>query len=302
MDFVVLPARLEFVAQDSLRLPPGKELNIFRGALGAALRRISCVPRCTWEDNRTHSRECVYARFFEPRWEEGPSGYRDAPRPFVLRWASGHGDVAPGEAFAADIFVFDTLESPWSALEEAFTLAGASGFGQTKGRAKLINFEPARSGGLRLPVVGAPGYGSLRLSFVTPTELKSAGEVLIEPAFPVTIHRLAERVRALGRLYQGWPDEWNYTDLLAAAQDVKLTRWEWVRTDVFRRSASNGQQHSIGGFTGWAEYTGPIGAFLPLLEIGRWVGVGRQTVWGKGEIRIERVELQPSNTSCVAIP
>jgi hypothetical protein len=29
--------------------------------------------------------------------------------------------------------------------------------------------------------------------------------------------------------------------------------------------------------------------FLPLLRIGCWAGVGRQTVWGKGEIQVEQV-------------
>jgi CRISPR/Cas system endoribonuclease Cas6 (RAMP superfamily) len=67
---------------------------------------------------------------------------------------------------------------------------------------------------------------------------------------------------------------------------VKLTDFRWARTEAFRRSSSTGHLHSIGGFTGWAEYSGPIGKFLPLLQIGRWTGVGRQTVWGKGEIRI----------------
>jgi hypothetical protein len=27
--------------------------------------------------------------------------------------------------------------------------------------------------------------------------------------------------------------------------------------------------------------------FLPYLEAARWTGVGRQTVWGKGEIAVE---------------
>ena len=30
-----------------------------------------------------------------------------------------------------------------------------------------------------------------------------------------------------------------------------------------------------------------VAEFLPYLEIARWTGVGRQTVWGKGEIAYE---------------
>jgi hypothetical protein len=29
---------------------------------------------------------------------------------------------------------------------------------------------------------------------------------------------------------------------------------------------------------------------MPYLRLGKWVGVGRQTVWGKGEIEITELE------------
>ncbi len=111
--------------------------------------------------------------------------------------------------------------------------------------------------------------------------------IIPEPRFPVLLQRLAERVRALGCLYQGWPRSQSHDDLISGSEKIELVDYEWSRTDEFRRSSSNGQLHSIGGFTGWAEYSGPVGPFLPLLEIGYWTGVGRQTVWGKGQIRIE---------------
>jgi hypothetical protein len=37
---------------------------------------------------------------------------------------------------------------------------------------------------------------------------------------------------------------------------------------------------------GEAEYQGELGEFVPYLKLGKWVGVGRQTVWGKGEIEV----------------
>ena len=58
------------------------------------------------------------------------------------------------------------------------------------------------------------------------------------------------------------------------------------RVEVARRSSRTGQVHPIGGFVGEAEYVGELGEFVPYLKAGKWVGVGRQTVWGKGEISI----------------
>ncbi len=71
------------------------------------------------------------------------------------------------------------------------------------------------------------------------------------------------------------------------AARIRMTRCEIENVAAERVSGSTGQRHSIGGFTGFADYEGELGEFLPYLEIGRHTGVGRQTVWGKGEIRIE---------------
>jgi hypothetical protein len=59
--------------------------------------------------------------------------------------------------------------------------------------------------------------------------------------------------------------------------------------DIRRRSSRTGQTHGIGGFTGFAEYEGDLAEFLPWLEAAQWTGVGRQSVWGKGEIRLQRL-------------
>jgi CRISPR/Cas system endoribonuclease Cas6 (RAMP superfamily) len=71
------------------------------------------------------------------------------------------------------------------------------------------------------------------------------------------------------------------------AADVRLKRADLQWERVERKSGRTGQVHSLGGFTGAAEYEGELAEFLPWLRAARWVGVGRQTVWGKGEVRVE---------------
>ncbi|MGB9605238.1 MAG: CRISPR system precrRNA processing endoribonuclease RAMP protein Cas6, partial [Bryobacteraceae bacterium] len=39
-------------------------------------------------------------------------------------------------------------------------------------------------------------------------------------------------------------------------------------------------------FTGEVEYEGDVAEFVPYLEAAQWTGVGRQTVWGKGELAV----------------
>ncbi len=50
--------------------------------------------------------------------------------------------------------------------------------------------------------------------------------------------------------------------------------------------AGRGKSTPLGGFTGSVEYEGKLAEFLPWLRAARWVGVGRQTVWGKGDVRV----------------
>jgi CRISPR/Cas system endoribonuclease Cas6 (RAMP superfamily) len=161
--------------------------------------------------------------------------------------------------------------------------------GRARGTAVLRAFEPQPL--LQFPLCGAERTGRVTIHFVTPTELKSRGSVIEEPGFAVLIERLAERVATLGRLYQHWPP-WDYRDLLERSRAVRLIDWNWEYEHRERRSSRTGERHPVGGFTGSAIYEGPIGVFLPLLEIGRWTGVGRQTVWGKGEIRVKSLQLQ----------
>ena len=46
----------------------------------------------------------------------------------------------------------------------------------------------------------------------------------------------------------------------------------------------------MGGFIGEAEYEGEMAEFVPYLAAARWTGVGRQTVWGHGELEVTALE------------
>ena len=70
------------------------------------------------------------------------------------------------------------------------------------------------------------------------------------------------------------------------AAAVRMTRCDLTHARAERLSSRTGQRHPLGGFVGEAEYEGELGEFVSYLKLGKWVGVGRQTVWGKGEIEV----------------
>jgi hypothetical protein len=70
------------------------------------------------------------------------------------------------------------------------------------------------------------------------------------------------------------------------AAGIRMTRCDIEWREAERLSSRTGQRHPIGGFVGEAEYEGALAEFIPFLRAGRWTGVGRQTVWGKGDIEV----------------
>jgi hypothetical protein len=126
----------------------------------------------------------------------------------------------------------------------------------------------------------------VRIRYLTPTELKSGRQNTAQAEFPVLFSRIRDRVSTLRALYGPGPLEIDFCALGERAAEVHMTRSTLELVEVDRRSSRSGQVHSLGGFIGDVEYEGPLAEFLPYLHAARFTGVGRQTVWGKGEIEV----------------
>ncbi len=194
--------------------------------------------------------------FAPPHRTEGPSGLQDPPRPYVLR--TGHLDgksYAAGASLEFGIHIFDAqLASRFSDFPvERRTLSLA---------------RPARV------------IERVRVDFLSLTELKNAPR----PDFGPLFTRLRDRVSGLRALYGGGALDIDFKEIGARASQVRTTIMDIHDVDRSRTSRRTGQQHPISGFVGFAEYEGDLTEFYPFLEAGHWTGVGRQTVWGKGQI------------------
>jgi hypothetical protein len=264
--FDLIRVRFEFTALDAIRFPPGKAANILRGAFGLALEGES------------------YARVFAPvKSGPGPSGLADPPRPFVFRARHLDGVTIPcGETFHFDFHLFTADPAVEAAIRQAFVEAAREGIGPGRGRAEMRSAEGEPVSIDLAPLPAAPPR--VRVEFLSPTELKYEGEIVRRPRFEILFGRVRDRVSTLRELYGPGPLEIDFAAMGKRAAAVEMTGCELRHVDIERRSSRTGQAHPIGGFTGWADYEGPLAEFLPFLEAARWTGVGRQAVWGKGEI------------------
>jgi hypothetical protein len=263
-----LPLRFPFTALDPVRVPPGEAGNLFRGVLGAMLHRIDAG---------------AYAHLFVPSASGGPSGLAERPRPFVLRVRHLDGRTFErGEVLDPVLHLFDIQRQWIDVLTEAFAELGRAGLGPGRGRAALDRVDaPAEP--MRMPLAPrTEGIRHARVEFLSPTELKPVNR----PEFAVLFARARDRVSALRTFYGSGPLPIDFRAMGGRAAAVETVRCDVQFADTRRRSSRTGQVHGIGGFTGAAEYQGALDEFLPYLAACAATGVGRHTVWGNGELRV----------------
>ncbi len=299
MRFEFHPLRFELAAREPLFFPQGKAANILRGALGVIFRRID---------------PCLYAGVFQPSMANraslnrsslkgpAPSGLSDWPRPFVFRARHLDGrTIDAGEAFSFDLHVFSLDQNVIASLVSSFAALAEEGLGPRRGRADLVQV-------CTIPLDAAPGRAitremmpasidldagtgapdRIRVDFLSPTELKHENEIAGRPEFHILFGRIRDRISTLRSLYGPGPLDIDFQKSSERSAGVRMTDCRIQRREAERLSTRTGQWHSIGGFVGTAEYEGDLAEFLPYLEAGRWTGVGRQAVWGNGEIAVSR--------------
>jgi hypothetical protein len=309
LTFSLYAYRFAFRALETVRFTPGSAANVFRGAFGRIFRAIACRPECTGAKSCAWRAQCAYARLFEPAWQDGPSGFADAPRPFVIRASALDGRTfAAGGGFPIDIHVFDLGEPVLEYLVRAFLHLATEGIGTGRGRVALENVHTltaSREPGacvyqagrglapealapmqLSMAATAEPPSDGAILRFLTPTELKSGGRVLADAPFEAVFARARDRVRTVSSLYGAAPIEMEFQAMSKRAAAIETVSSDLERIAVKRRSSRTGQVHPLGGLVGEVRYAGDISEFLPILRAAYWTGIGRQTVWGKGMIEV----------------
>lgn len=240
-----------------VRFPSGETANLFRGQFGKALYRRNMA---------------LYERLFAPVRTSGvPSGLHDPPRPFVFRVR--HLDGAAVDRFFVGLNLFETSQPEIGALGDAIAELARQNL-----RAELTSV--AGQDILHLPLTPPGPANRVRVHFLSPAELKPAGE----PDFGRLFSRVRDRIATLRTLYGAGPLEIDFRAMGERARAVKMTRCD-IHHQRIRRAT--GPKHPLGGFLGEADYEGDLTEFIPYLNIAQYTGVGRQTVWGKGEISIE---------------
>jgi CRISPR/Cas system endoribonuclease Cas6 (RAMP superfamily) len=320
--------RFVIAPRTPLLVPALNKGNMLRGGFGHAFRRLCCIPQCKDARSCPVEMSCPYKAIFEPSPPpdaEALSKNQDIPRPFVFRAPQTQQTrFEPSEPFEFElVLIGSALDSlPYFVL--SFRELVAEGLGLNRAKCDLQRVEQidpwsdgTRAGNGKALVVytsedqlfrtteawntaewietrmrkgDRDSVRHLGIRFVTPTLLKSDGEIVRRPEFHHVFKRLRDRINALSTFFGEGPIEADFRDLGKRAESIRTVsvQTEWI--ERFRTSSKTKQRHELSGFVGEVTYEGNLNEFLPWLTLGELVHVGKHTAWGNGWIEMRKTD------------
>ena len=305
--------RFQLVSREEAFLPESKG-SILRGAFGHALRKTVCAlgsqAKCV---SCMLRQQCAYTRLFETFISGHPPrflrGLDTAPRPIIFRCRNTERHYPPGSEFSFELsligsaieflpfVVFSVLQmaqSGFGVRRHLFELTGVDCL-QSLPETQEIFWEklydaPSQSltfSPKPLPIPRLHLSDDIHLHFVTPTRLQFDGKYQLDFNFRNLGFKILRRVLELAWFYMPGSDiNWEFHDLLVAADKVKIVernlRWaDWQRYSNRQKTKIN-----MGGFIGDLRLEGELAPFVDLLSYAAVLHVGKGTVFGLGEVRV----------------
>jgi CRISPR-associated endoribonuclease Cas6 len=133
----------------------------------------------------------------------------------------------------------------------------------------------------------ASRHSHLSLSFLTPTRINYGSDLVLDLEFHILLRQLLRRLYLLYYFHcNGDPSAWDFKGMIEKAKEVKTVKRNLRWYDWERFSARQDTRMKMGGFVGEITFEGDIGPFIPLIEAGEVLHVGKGTGFGLGRYGI----------------
>ncbi len=302
-------------AQDQIQLPEYKG-SAFRGGFGHVMKKVCCVmPKGRLCENCQLPHHCAYAYIFETPQSsssptERPIEATNLPHPFVILPPIAEREIIhAGEALAFQLTLIGKGVDYLPYFVYAFDELGRTGIGRGRGRYQLERVTDLFSGGeIYSSVTKMLGANvtvrtfselceetkdwnsrQVTLHFVTPTRITDKNDLTMKLSFDLLIRNLLRRGSLLARLHCGQEWSLDYGALIEYARSsvsVGATNLSWY--DWERYSNRQQRRMKLGGFVGRISYDGEIASFLPLIQLGHYIHVGKNTSFGMGKYEVSK--------------
>lgn len=292
----ILTLRATYECQEEGRLPSYLGSTI-RGVLGHCIREFCCAypfQRCFRCERKS---TCLYVKCFS-----NTGGEAGAVNPYVL-YVHGEGreNWKKGDICVFDITMLGTGTERAGVYLDALEAAEQKGWGANRLSFRLIQVTDPDSG--KLVYAGGKSWhrnllpqplqiterraSYANLFFDTPLRTVSGEKLFEELSFRTLIQFLIRRISLLTKAYTEYRLEWNEEELLNKAGEIK-TLSEYWREIPFSRYSMNREDGKLNlpSRTGWVLYEGDISGFVPILEVGKCLRIGKGTTIGFGHYEV----------------
>lgn len=319
-----LKLRFHLISRSDCHLPFFKG-SLLRGAFGHALRRTVCImpPKQLCETCMIRT-QCAYPHLFETFIEKDPPrflrGLNTAPRPYVLEPFDTQQQFKQNETLRFDNILLGQAIDFFPYVIYAVSQMAEGGLGRNRHPFALESVQwqngPESEDGWQILYDGASQQiletpepiavdatpkteisnsksqlpKSCRLAFLTPARLKFNNTFRLDFSFRHLVFKMIRRVLETAHFHVPEAQiDWEFHDLLVAADEVHITHRDLHWLDWQRRSNRQQTTMKMGGFTGEITLEGTLAPFLNLLRTCEALHIGKGVVFGNGKIEISEV-------------
>ncbi len=294
--------RAHFDSTRPLRMPEFAG-NVWRGALGHALKHSVCVTRQPECPPCPLYRSCLYPYFWETPPHVGAEKmrkYQNAPHPFVLV-------PQPGAPAQLEFTLIGQANQHLPVFVNALKMAAANPRGIAGNVLALRQLEQLPSADLDhhhwlsilkpggaltpLPLASAllpAAPAAVNIELLTPMRIKHEGRPVGVAAFTFAdlFGSLLRRISMLSYFHSSNPLETDFRGLNAAARLVPINKQlRWVAQH--RHSTRQQADVAVDGVVGTIQVAGAdLRPYWPFLWIGQWVHAGSAATMGLGRYRL----------------
>ena len=304
--FAYFTIRLRVLSQ--IQLPYFKGALI-RGSFGKLFRRVVCMQKNTDCPDCICRFKCPYAFIFEsPRLENnGLWQASHEPHPFVFEPPfDDKRSYGPGEELSLGLLlVGEGIEYlPYFVL--VFEDMGKVGIGPRRGRFKVIETvaDDLNSGQTifhgeertfinHIPHIVLADLNHskeqikrLKIDFVTPVRLQHRGKIADAVTFPMLIRAVMRRYSWLSSLYCDTLPDHPYADIVKQSSNIEVSKSRLSWRDLEHYSYRQKRIIRLGGLVGSIFFEGDLEPYMPLLKLGEYLHIGKNTVFGLGKYRL----------------
>lgn len=307
--------KFNIVPENTLYLPTYKGAT-FRGAFGHILKKITCVQKQSNDCNNCLLKEsCLYSYLFETpnlkREDYFLSSKASVPHPFILEPPlEQKREYKENEILGFSLILIGKAIDYLPYIIFSFKEIGRNGLGSRKGKYRLISVNLLKNNAEFLIFNGASELfyninqennslnhrginnkkiknGILKLNFLTPTRIKEQGDLITKPQFHQIMKSLLIRLSLLSNFHCSNKIEFDLNSIVEESKSIKIKDSNLKWYDWAHFSPRTKEKVKLGGFIGDISYYGKIEKWLPILEIGEYLHIGKATSFGLGKYELK---------------